>query len=349
MTSIRPEDLKHFVAALLQAAGMEAEKAGVTAEVLVEGEMIGRATHGVGLVPWYLSELSSGALAGTGSHEVIRDRGATFVWEGNCLPGAWLVTKGLDLAAERARQYGTASGAIRNAHHTCALAAYMRPLTDQGLVVRITASNPAAARMAPFGGTRPLLTPNPIAVGFPTSAHPIVVDVSCSITTTTMTQTLAGRGERYPGQWALTAAGQPTDDPREVTEHGGTLLPIGGTSKGYKGFGLAVIEDLMSQGLSGKGRANTPAGPLSQSIFLQVWDPDAFAGTDALVLQSDHLANACRENPPANPSRPVRIPGDQAAVLRERALTEGLQIPDETIATLNDEAKSRGLGILANH
>ncbi|WP_172292017.1 Ldh family oxidoreductase [Pseudoruegeria sp. HB172150] len=344
MPLIATDDLTNFVAAILQAAGMETDKARVTAEVLVEGDMLGRDTHGAGLVSWYLKELETGNLNGQGSFDIVSDRGATFVWEGRTLPGAWLVTKALEEAAERAAQYGVVTGAIRNAHHTCALAAFMRPLTERSLITRLSATNPAASRMAPFGGTKPLLTPNPIAVGFPTSDDPIVVDVSCSITTTTMTQTLAAKGERYPEAWALTAEGLPTDDPREVTEHGGTLLPLGGTSKGYKGSGLAIIEELVTQGLSGKGRANTAPGPLSQSVFLQVIDPAAFAGTDAFLEQADHLAAACRSNPPAATANgPVRVPGDAAAQKRRQALTEGVNVGETRLAELNRTAALLGL------
>ncbi|MFD2815718.1 Ldh family oxidoreductase [Paracoccus aerius] len=161
--------------------------------------------------------------------------------------------------------------------------------------MQLSASNPAARRVAPYGGTQPILTPNPLAMGFPTSGDPILVDVSSSITTTTMTQLLAKKGERYPEPWGLTAEGQPTDDPKEITERGGTMMPLGGALKGHKGYGLALMVDLLGQGLSGKGRANTDApGPLAQSAFLQVVDPDFFAGLDAFTEQSDWLANACR-------------------------------------------------------
>ena len=47
-------------------------------------------------------------------------------------------------------------------------------------------------------GTKPVLTPNPLAIGFPTGGDPILIDLSASITTTTMTRTLAAQGERYP-------------------------------------------------------------------------------------------------------------------------------------------------------
>lgn len=348
MARIEQDALAAFAQALLTGAGMEADKAAATAAVLVEGDMIGHDTHGVGLLPWYIDELAAGRMAGSGTYDVVTDRGASFVWNGNSLPGAWLLTEALDLACIRAREFGVVTGVIGNAHHTCALSAFMRRVTERGLIVQMNVSNPAASRVAPYGGTRPVLTPNPIAAGFPTSADPVLIDVSCSITTTTMTQTLAARGERFPEAWALTAAGEPTDDPREVTERGGSMMPLGGALKGHKGYGLGLMVELLGQGLSGRGRANTPAGPLAQSAYLQVIDPEAFAGLEAFTAQSDHLAEACRSNPPAvGNAGPVRVPGDAAATKRRRALAEGVPVADALWQRLAAMAAVAGITVPA--
>ncbi|MTH76871.1 Ldh family oxidoreductase [Paracoccus aestuariivivens] len=346
MPRIEREALTGYAEALLAAAGMERDKARVTAQVLVEGDMIGHETHGVGLLPWYLDSLADGSLRGSGEPEIVTDRGATFVWDGMLLPGAWLLTRALEQAADRVATYGVVTAAIRNTHHTCALSAYMRELTDRGLIVQISCSNPAASRVAPYGGTKPVLTPNPIAAGFPTSGDPVLIDVSSSITTTTMTQTLAKAGERFPEAWALTATGEPTDDPREVTERGGSLLPLGGALKGHKGYGLGLMVELLGQGLSGKGRANTPAGPLAQSAFIQVIDPQAFAGIDAFREQADWLVNACQTNPPAPQTRGgVRVPGDSAARKRRAALIEGVPVADELWPRIAARAADLGVAV----
>lgn len=346
MPVVDPAVLTAWAQALLIRAGMEQDKAAVTAGVLVEGDLIGHASHGVALLPWYVDSLADGTLCGQGTHEVVTDRGPAFVWDGRLLPGAWLLTQALDQACDRVTQYGVVTAAIRNSHHTCALSAFMRKVTERGLIVQLSVSNPAASRVAPYGGTKPLLTPNPLAMGFPTSADPVLIDVSCSITTTTMTQTLARQGELFPEAWGLTAAGEPTDDPREITERGGSLMPLGGASKGHKGYGLALMVDLLGQGLSGKGRANTESGPLAQSAFLQVIDPAFFAGLDAFTAQSDWTAGACRSNPPAAWNNgPVRVPGDSAARKRRKAMAEGVHIPEGPWSRLAQTAETLGVAL----
>ncbi|WP_435167579.1 Ldh family oxidoreductase [Falsirhodobacter sp. 1013] len=335
MPRIPHATLRAFAETMLTRAGMEADKAAATAEILVEGDMIGHDTHGVSLISWYLDALADGSMNGVGGYEVVADRGATFVWDGRFLPGAWLFTEALDQAMDRVATHGVVTAAIRNCHHTCALSAYLRRVTERGLIAQISCSNPGASRVAPFGGRKPVLTPNPLAVGLPTRSDPMLIDVSTSIATTTMTQQLAKKGERFPEAWALTAEGRPTDDPSEVTERGGSLMPLGGALKGHKGFGLALMVDVLGQGLSGRGRANTENGTFAQSAFLQVMDPEAFSGLDVFTEQAEWTAEACRTNPPAaGNDGPVRVPGDSAARKRREALDKGVDISAELAAKL---------------
>ncbi|WP_128253700.1 Ldh family oxidoreductase [Falsirhodobacter deserti] len=347
MPLIHHQELQNFAEAMLLAAGMEEDKAEATAAVLVEGDMIGHDTHGVSLISWYMDALADGSMNGRGAYEVVSDRGASFVWDGHMLPGAWLFTKALDQAMDRVATHGVVTAAIRNCHHTCALSAYLRRVTERGLIAQISCSNAGAARVAPFGGRKAVLTPNPLAVGMPTRSDPILVDVSTSIATTTMAQQLAKRGERFPGDWALTAEGVPTDDPAAMTERGGSLMPLGGAEKGHKGFGLALMVDVLGQGLSGKGRATTPAGTFSQSAMIQVIDPEAFCGVDAFTEQSEWTAQACRSNPPAEGQGPVRVPGDSAARKRRSALEAGVPISDELHAKLRRAAARSGVSLPA--
>lgn len=159
-------------------AGLEPEKAAVVAELLVEADLMGHTTHGLSLAPWYLSSIQEGTMTKAGEPKVISDRGACVAWDGRRLPGIWLTAKALDIAIERAPTYGTVTVAIGNSHHIGALAAYLPRATEKGFMVLLGSSSPSGASVAPFGGTKGVVTPNPLGVGIPTSGDPILIDIS---------------------------------------------------------------------------------------------------------------------------------------------------------------------------
>lgn len=321
------------VAAIFRAAGLETDKADAVADVLVEADTMGRRTHGVALAPFYLEAATSGAMTLSGAPEVVADRGGCITWRGRRLPGPWLVRQALDLALERARQFGTATVAIADSHHIGALSAYLRRATESGFMIYIASSVPSVRGVAPFGAAQAVLTPNPFAAGVPTSGDPILIDVSASITTINAAKQTAKAGGRFPQPWAIEADGLPTDDPNAVLERGGTLLPAGGLDHGHKGYAWALIAEALSQCVPGFGRADNPKGT-SLSVFLQIIDPEAFAGLDAFERQSDFLADACRSATPLPGTDRVRVPGDRAMELRRQALAQGVPISTAAAAGL---------------
>ena len=270
----RAADLATFATRLFAVAGCDAGKASAIAEHLVEADLMGHTTHGLAQAGAYLEELESGAMVKTGEPTVLADRPAAVTWDGGFLPGVWLVRNALDLAIERARKFGIAAVAIRRSHHIACLSVYLRQATERQMMCIVACSDPSDATMAPFGGTTPVFTPDPIAIGIPTKGDPIMVDISSSITTNAMTGRLKREGKRYPGKWALDKSGQPTDDPAAISA-GGTLLPTGGHDHGHKGYGLALTVEAMTQGLSGYGRAEKPT-IWGANVYVQVDGPGRF-------------------------------------------------------------------------
>ena len=318
--------LTDYAEALFVGAGMEPEKASVVAPVMVEADLMGHTTHGLQLVAPYLAALADASMTATGAPETLSDRGPVVVWDGKRLSGVWLTASAVDLAVERARQYGTCTVSIRRAHHIACLAAFLERATSQGMMVTLTCSDPAVASVAPFGGTRAIYTPDPLAVGIPTSGDPILIDISASITTNGLTNRLHKEGRVLDHDWLLDAAGNPSNDPGVLfTDPPGTILPVGGLDHGHKGYGLALIVEALTQALSGHGRADPPEG-WGASVWVQVQDPTAFAGAGAFTRQSDHLADLCRTNPPRPGVAAVRLPGDGAMARKRAALDEGLEL-----------------------
>ncbi len=340
-------DLIRYAAGLFAAAGCDGDKPNTIATVLVEADLLGHTTHGLQLAPTYLGELESGGMTPRGEPEIVADRGAAVTWDGRRLPGVWLAARAVDLAVDRAATYGVATVVIRRSHHIGCLAAFLQRATDRGLMITVASSDPAVASVAPFGGRKAVFTPDPFAVGIPTDGDPVLIDISASITTNGMAGRLRREGKRFPGPWALDATGRVTDDPTVLfTDPPGTLLPAGGTDHGHKGYGLALMVEALTQGLSGFGRADAPTR-WGASVFVQVIDPAVFGGVDAFRRETGWLAAACRNTPPVPGVDAVRLPGERGLANKRRALTEGVALYPGILEALAPLAKKYGVPELA--
>jgi len=330
-------DLLALAAALLEKSGLDHAKAETVAELLVEADLMGHDTHGLALLPRYLEEIAAGAMTIEGEPHVIRDTGSCITWDGRRLPGVWLVAMALDLALDRAMIHGVATAVIRNSHHIGCLAAYLPRATERGYMLIISSTDPSNASVAPFGGTQAVCTPNPVAVGIPTGADPILIDTSASITTNNLVARVAREGGRLPAPWLISPTGEASDEPA-VLKDGGALLPAGGLDHGQKGYAWALIAEALTQGLSGFGRADAPRG-WGGSVFLQVLDPQAFAGSAAFERQTGHLAAACRASRPRPGAPNVRLPGESGLARKRRALEKGLALQPSIMTGLQHWAQ----------
>lgn len=335
--------LREAAAALFAAAGVPADKAAVMAEVLVESDLMGHITHGLGLLPKYMDDITAGVMALEGEPAVISDRGACLTWDGRALPGGWLTMKALDLAMERVKTHGTVSIAIGNSHHIGCLAVYPAKAAARGLLCILHSSAPGASSVAPFGARQGVLAPDPMAAGFPTGGTPVVLDISASITTNNMSLRLIREGARFPHKWLLDAEGNPSDDPNVVFQ-GGAILPAGGLDHGQKGYGWALLTEALTQGLPGHGRADG-ARNMMAGVFLQVIDPEAFAGLPAFERQTGHTAAACRAAAPRPGIGRVRLPGEKGLAHREEALQRGVALAPGIMEGLRPLAERHGVAL----
>jgi LDH2 family malate/lactate/ureidoglycolate dehydrogenase len=309
--------LQTMAQTLLHAAGLDTTMGHSVARTLLDGDLLGHDTHGLALLAPYLREIEQGRMATHGEPAVVNAKPAAMLWDGQRLPGPWLMERALDHMIPAARQYGVSSLVIRRSHHIACLAVYLMRVAEEGMLGMVACSDPNTASVAPFGGTVAVMTPNPIAIGFPTSSGHVLIDISASITTNGMSNRKAAAGETFAEPWLMDAQGQPTNDPAVLAQTPpGTILPIGGMGYGHKGYGLGLTVEALTAALAGHGRAD-PAEGWGATVHVTLHDPDAYGGPDAFVRQMDWLVKACTDNPPI-PGRPaVRLPG-QAGMRRHR-------------------------------
>ena len=335
--------LRAFAQALLAKSGLAEDRAAVVADVLVEGDLLGHSTHGLAQLAAYLGEIEKGSMRVSGEPIVLSDRPAAVLWDGQRLPGCWLTMRAAELAIERARTYGTTTVVIRRSHHIAALAAYLLRAVEQGFVLIVASSDANSASVAPFGGTRAVFTPDPLAIGFPTAGDPVLVDISASITTNGMSARLHKAGQRFAHPWLLDAQGNPTDDPAALyTEPPGTILPLGGLDAGHKGYGLALLVEALTGGLAGFGRADPKQG-WGATVFVQALDPEAFGGRDDFVRQVEFIAGQCRDNPPRPGFDAVRLPGERGMALRRQQMAHGVQLHASILPAIEPHARRLGV------
>jgi LDH2 family malate/lactate/ureidoglycolate dehydrogenase len=327
-------DLTAFATSLLHRAGLDPDKAAVTAEILVEGDLWGHTTHGLQLLASYLKELESGAMAKTGHPLVVADFPAAVTWDAQRLPGPWVTQEAIAVATRRAKTQGTCTVVIRRSHHLACLAAYLKPVADQNLAIVLMCSDPTVGGVAPHGGRRGLYTPNPIAAAWPTRGDPVIFDVSQSITTHGMIRRLHAERKKLPGSWVIDPDGRPSDDPGVLfMSPPGALLPVGGLDHGHKGYAMGLLVETLTGGLAAHGRADPPEG-WSANVHLQVFAPELFGGLDGFLRQTTWLSDACRQTPPRSGVDQVRLPGQQGLRRREQQLESGVELHPAILPSL---------------
>lgn len=335
--------LTAFASQLLTRAGLATSMAFDVADILVTGDLLGHTTHGLALLAPYLAEIEKGAMAKDGAPTILNQRPAAQLWDGHRLPGPWLTLRALDAAAAMSSHYGTGTVVIRRSHHIACLAAYLIRTTERGLVAVIESSDPIVAAVVPHGGLTPVMTPNPIAAGLPTSGDPILVDVSTSITSMGYTKQRKDAAQKLPGPWLIDATGVATDDPNVLfAEPKGALLPLGGLDAGHKGFGLGLLIEALTAGLAGLGRAD-PVDGWGGTVFVQVIDPAAFAGVDAFKRQMDHMVDVSHRSAPRPGGERVRMPGERGMALYRQQKASGVTLHAAIMPALLPWAKKLGV------
>ncbi|MBR0554574.1 Ldh family oxidoreductase [Ciceribacter sp. L1K23] len=321
--------LRDLATNLLEAKGVSIANARLQAEVLIEAELKGAPSHGLLRLPLILSRLEKGLSDGT-----VKGRGT---WRGKSFLaidgdrglGPVVMMHAIDALQHAVDQNGIAIAAIRNANHIGMLAYYAEAAArDEKIAIVMSTSE---ALVHPFGGTRAMLGTNPIAIGIPMDDRPFVLDLATSVVSMGKIHSHALRNEPIPEGWAVDTAGRPTTDPKAAKA--GAIGPFGGA----KGYGLGLAVELLVAMLAGSDIAPDVRGTLDDLHAANKGDLviliDKAAGAGSVPAVSAYLERL-RTSRPADPARPVAIPGDGARDRRATAEGIGIELPQPLLEQL---------------
>lgn len=306
---------------LLETRGAPAEHAELQSRALVEAELKGHPSHGLLRLPRLLRRIEHGLLAPAATGRAHWTAAARLEVEGEGGFGPVVALAALRQLQQRVSRTGIALAAIRNSNHLGMLAWYVEQMAAVGRIGIAMSSSEALVH--PYGGTRPLLGTNPIAIAVPTASGPLVLDLATSVVSMGKIHHHAATGQPIPEGWALDAQGQPTTDPLRARE--GALAPFGGA----KGYGLGIAIELCVAALAGSALAPEVRGTLdaesacNKGDVLIVIEPAKAPGLSQRL--ADYL-DVVRASPPADVHRPVRIPGDLARQRRHESLPRGFDL-----------------------
>lgn len=336
--------LREHVRALFARAGADGAVSDAVAAALVEGDLLGYHTHGVGLSRGYLADLRAGKASGAASRlPRIPPSPATSATDCGYVLGAYAVDRALAATTARAAEFGVGAVALSRAHHIGCLAGYLSRRTDDDVITVLMSSNPARASVAPHGGISPVLSPNPVALRIPTADVPVIVDISTSSVPNGAVTAAYANGTQLEHPVLTDHEGNPSDAPADLFgPPPGSIQPLGGREFGHKGFGLGLMVEALTSGLAGFGRRDGPDG-LGASVFVMALAARGFAGGEALRAETSHLARLCRRSRPLDPERPVRLPGSAALARKAEYQAAGIPLPADALASLTAASAEQGI------
>ena len=128
------EKLEHLIRTMFERAGSKSEEAGIVSSNLVEANLTGHDSHGVGLVPRYIDNCRNEALTVNAHVSVEHDNGAILQLNGNMGYGQVIGGEAMVLGIARSLEIGVSIVALRNSYHLGRIGAWGEMCADAGLV-----------------------------------------------------------------------------------------------------------------------------------------------------------------------------------------------------------------------
>ncbi|MCB5261797.1 MAG: Ldh family oxidoreductase [Candidatus Cloacimonetes bacterium] len=288
------QQMHEFMIAVFSKIGVPPEDAKICADVLIASDLRGIESHGIGRLKMYYDRIKLGIQSPVTKIDVIKDRYATAVWDGNNGMGHVIAHKAMQQAIDKAKLYGLGSVAVRNSTHY-GICGYYADMATQQDMIGLTFTN-ARPSICPTHGVAPMLGTNPICFGAPTNLpYPFIYDAATSISQRGKVEQYAREEKPTPPYWAINRQGEPQTDTvkllKDLVDQSASMLPLGGTEEltgSHKGYGLGTMVEILCaalqngsylNGLWGQDQDGKPA-PYRLGHFFLALNIDFFTELD---------------------------------------------------------------------
>ena len=310
MSVFKKENLIKAVQAIVLAGGSEAREAKIVAENLVAANLTGHDSHGVGMIPRYTESLLEGGLKVNQHPKIVFDGGAMISVDGQQGYGQVIGLEAMEIGIARAKQHGMCVMGLGRSHHLCRIGQWAEQAVAAGLVSLHFTNVISRSIVAPFGGADARFGTNPMTVGIPIpNEPPFILDMATSAVAQGKIRVAHNKREKVSPDWLIDDHGNPTPDPKfGVIEPFGALRTFGL----HKGYGLAVVCELLGGALTGGGTWHSDDRSKKRvwnGMLTILIDPKRMGTADVFGTETTAFLESLRKSPVAPGFDKVRIAG----------------------------------------
>jgi LDH2 family malate/lactate/ureidoglycolate dehydrogenase len=340
------QKLERFCQQVFEALRMSEEDSQTAAAVLVAADALGIPSHGVARLGRYVNGLKTGLMVPDAPVETLMDTPASLVLNANGAMGAPVSVKAMNEIIVKARTNGAAFGCIRNSNHF-GIAGYYARMALKDDMLGIAMTNTAALAVPTFG-RQVMFGTNPLAFAAPADQEEaFVLDMSTTVVTRGKVEVYDRLEKELPDGWAVDKTGKSAKNPRTLLADmqdrlGGGILPLGGLGKdfgGHKGYGLAVMVDILCAVLCGapfgQDVYDTPTSSARVSHFFGAIKIEAFRDPQEFRQDMDRMLREMRECPPAEDEERVYFAGLPELEFERKSMRDGVPLLHKTYHNLS--------------
>jgi len=351
---INHEALTGFCSRIFHTLGLSDSDAQSAADVLVAADVRGIPSHGVGRLWRYVNGLETGLMRPDAPVEVITDTPSSVVFHAHGAMGAPVSVRTMDTIIGKAKTSGSAFACVRDSNHF-GIAAYYAMMALPEDMLGIAMSNTAALGVPTFG-RQVMFGTNPLAFAAPADKEQaFVLDMSTTVVTRGKVEVYDRLEQELPAGWAVDKTGQTAGNARTMLKDmfkriGGGLLPLGGEGEqfgGHKGYGLAVMVDILCSVLCGApfgaDLSDTETSSARVSHFFGAIKIDAFRDPKEFRSDMDTMLGRLRECPPAEGEERVYFAGQKEFEMEADYLRDGIPLLKKTYDQICEIGKKYGI------